>query len=198
MKWSEPSGMSGLADDLDMVKSWCHLTDDNSTTDADVADMIRHAMRIVERHQKRQLLSATYTAYLEDWPDDGVIVFRDKLPITAVSAVKYKDDTDGTLQTVTSTNYHTSLASYHSPARIVPISGYTWPTLQTGGVERVQVTVTAGYGNAAQIPMTTRAAIRWLVSHMVENREPVVMSSVSELPLTVKAAMDADCWGWYG
>lgn len=199
MKWSQPTYTGNITAEIARVRAWCNLTEDNTTGDDLLHEMILVAVGEIEKYQRRQLLSATYTAYLDDWPESGVIEIRDKLPITAISAVKYKaDDGSGTLTTVTASNYHTSLASYHSPARIVPISTYTWPTLATGYVERVQVSLTAGYGSTESIPMTTRAALRYLVAQMVEVREPVVVGSISsEIPLTVRAAMDADCWGWY-
>ena len=120
------------------------------------------------------------------------------IAITAVSAVKYKESTAGTLTTVTASNYATSFPT-SSPGRIVPISSYAWPTLYTDAVDRVQVSLTAGYGSAVNVPMTTRAAIRYLVAQMVEFREPVVLGmTAAEIPQTLKGALDDDCWGWYG
>lgn len=197
MIWSEPSGVTGTAEDLESVKRWCNIVEGNTVTDDMLEDMIKAATRYVERHQRRQLLSATYTAYLDDWPESGTIEIRDKLPIQSITSVQYKDVNAAT-QTVTATNYHTSLASYHSPARIIPIWGYTWPELQEGAVERVIITLTAGYGALSTLPMTTRAAIRYFVGQMVEYREPVVTGTiVAEMPFTVRMAMDADCWGSY-
>jgi len=191
--WSAPTSTSGLADDLLAVKSWCHIVDGNATSDDQLRDMIQDAMRCVETYQRRQLLTATYAVTMDDWPANGVIEIRDKLPIATIVSVQYKD-ADGDTQTVTATNYHTSLPR-NSPARIQPISGYAWPTLQTGALERVTVNLTAGYGNAHQVPMTTRAAIRDLVAEMVENRGPTVTGTiVAEIPGKLKRNLDAECW----
>lgn len=194
MLWSAATSTSGIADDLERVKSWCNVVSGNSTSDADVMDMIRAAMSFVEKYQRRQLLTATYSVKYDDWPDgDGTIELRDKLPIASITSVQYKDS-DGDTQTVTSTNYHTSLPR-NSPGRIVPISGYSWPTLQTGGIERVTVNLTAGYGTADQIPMTTRAAIRMIVSDFVDERGSVLVgATASEIPKKLKRCLDAECW----
>jgi len=196
-RWSEPSSVSGQPEDVARLLSWLNLTEDNMTTSEDVMEFARMAVGYVERYQRRCLLSSTFTAYMDDWPDGGEIVLDDKLPIQSVTSVKYKAYTDGTLTTVTASNYHTLLSSYHSPARIKPIWSYTWPTLQDGAYDRVQVTVTAGYGTYHQIPMTTRAAIRFLVANFNEYRESIIVGTInSELPVLTRA-LDCECWGSY-
>lgn len=198
MRWSEPTYTGNVTAELERLKSWCNVHEDDTVTDADIHEAALWACDEVGGIQRRQLIAATFTVYADDWPDDGTICFRDKLPITAVSAVKYKDG-DGVLQTVDSSNYHTSIVGYNSPARIVPITGYSWPTLQSGAVDRVQLSVTAGYPTVEQIPMPTRGAIRYLVAQKVAAREPVVIGSISsEIPLTLRTAIQAGEWGWYG
>jgi len=198
MRWSAPTYTGDMTAEIAAVRSWCNLTEDNTTDDGMLRDMILAAVGQVERYQRRQLISATFTVTMDDWPRDGCFWFRDHLPITAVSAVKYKESTAGTLTTVTASNYATSFPR-SSPGRIVPISSYAWPTLYTDAVDRVQVSLTAGYGSAVNVPMTTRAAIRYLVAQMVEFREPVVLGmTAAEIPQTLKGALDDDCWGWYG
>ena len=157
--------------------------------------MIRAAVGFVEAYQRRQLLTATYTAYLENWPSGDTIEIRDKLPIASITAVKYKaDDDDGTLTTITSTNYGTRLP-YASPAWIKFIDGYSYPTLKTGAVERIQISLTAGYGTADQIPWTTRAAIRMLVSDFVDERGTVIIgTTANEIPNKLKRCLDPECW----
>ena len=54
MRWSEPTGVVGLPDDIERVKAWWRLTDDTVTDARELRDMILHAMGIVERHQRRQ------------------------------------------------------------------------------------------------------------------------------------------------
>ena len=197
MRWSAPSGVIVPPEAIERLRSWCNLTDDNTVADRDLLDMLLHAMGVVEKYQRRQLLTATYAVYFDDWPADGTIVINDKLPIASIVSVQYVD-TAGDTQTVTSTNYNASIVSQDSPARIIPIEGYSWPQLETGSPDRVIVNLTAGYGDLNSVPDTTKAALKWLVAQQVEHREPVLVgATVAELPFTVKTALDLECWGWY-
>jgi uncharacterized phiE125 gp8 family phage protein len=77
------------------------------------------------------------------------------------------------------------------PARIVPANNQAWPsTLAQEG--SVWITFVAGYGDtAAAMPVSFKQACKLWVSHLYENREPVVPQMMYSLPKSV----DDLLWG---
>ena len=57
--------------------------------------------------------------------------------------------------------------------------------------DAVQITFTAGYGDAADVPAPIKQAMKLLISHWNENREAVAMSQYAprELPMAVSALL---------
>ena len=65
-------------------------------------------------------------------------------------------------------------------------AGTTYPAVY-GRPDAVQVTFTAGYGAAADVPLPIRQAMKLLIGHFYENREAVTAQAMRELPMAVKA-----------
>ena len=85
----------------------------------------------------------------------------------SVTYLKYKD-ADGTLQTVTSSNYDTDTIGRF--ARIAPTPSYSWPATYDG-VNAVQVRYVAGYTNTTNQPAPFRQAMLLTIGHWYINRE---------------------------
>lgn len=72
------------------------------------------------------------------------------------------------------------------PGRVVLKHGQSWPSTTLRTMNPVQVTYVAGYGLAASVPPHLVQLIKLLVSHWYENREPVVVGSITaSIPLAV-------------
>lgn len=111
----------------------------------------------------------------------GYEIFLPRPPLVTVDSVTYYD-TDGTLQTLSSSQYLVDIVS--EPARLVPAPNVTWPATQTR-INAVAVLFTCGYGAAAAVPSGIK---RWMLTRigaMYENREEIVVDkrvAAVELP----------------
>lgn len=152
--------------------SYVTIADDDSLLSA----MITAARVYLSQLTSRAFVNATYTWVLTDWPSSGTFVVPVN-PLQSVTSIKYYDS-NGTQQTVTSTNYRVN--TQVEPGRIEPISGYSWP----GTDDReypVEVKFVAGYGSVAEsTPMPIRQAIKMLAGHWYQNREGVLTGTISK------------------
>ena len=173
-----------------------HMRIDSHDEDLDIQRRITSARQSVEKFIRRSLITQTRQITLDDFPGGtkqvgfvrygyGQTIYIDVGPvISPLTSVKYTDGA-GATQTVAATNYHTDLVS--TPARVKPISGYVWPTVQMGGLATVQVLYQAGYGDAADVPEPIKTGIKWLVAHLHEMREPTITGTIiAEIPLSIR------------
>ena len=101
-------------------------------------------------------------------------------------------------QTLAATEYQVDCEDPDSPARICPAYNKVWPSVRGDTYNSVVVTFAAGYGAAANVPVTYKHAILLLTQHWYENREPVNIGNiVNQLPFTIQSLMAAEAWGQY-
>lgn len=173
---------------ITLVEAKAHLRVDDTTEDDYITALITAARMHCESLTERQFNTATYVLRLDEFPIRCTDVVRLPRPnLIAVSGITYTDS-DGTTQTLSSTLYQVDAASL--PGRLMPAYGQVWPVTRPD-LNAVAITYTAGYGaTAALVPLPIRHAIKLLVSHMFENREPVVVGTItSEIPMTVKSLL---------
>jgi uncharacterized phiE125 gp8 family phage protein len=151
--------------------------------------LITTAREWCEGFQNRQLISAVWELWLDDWPCSDCI--RIPLPpLQAVNSIKYYD-TDNTEYTMTATDYFVDAKS--APGRISLAYGMTWPTTTLRPVNGVVIEFDAGYGDvASDVPKRVKQAILLIVGHLYEQREQSVEKALSEIPFGVKALLSLD------
>lgn len=164
------------------AKAHCRVvtTDDDSYIEA----LIAAARQYVEDNTRRKLITQTL-----DWRRDygfprGYIELPYP-PLQSVTSVTYVDG-DGTTQTLSTSKYSVDTNS-HTP-RIYPVYSESWPTCRTEP-NAVTVRYVAGYGDAASdVPQGLRHAIKLLVAHWYEAREPIVTGTiVAQIPMSVQS-----------
>lgn len=108
-------------------------------------------------------------------------------PVIAISSLKYID-VDGVEQTINTSDYR--LVKDEPTGRVVLAYGKNWPTARDED-GAVRIKYTAGYGTTPEdVPSVFRHAIRLIVGHYYENREPFVTGTiVSEIPMTARALL---------
>jgi uncharacterized phiE125 gp8 family phage protein len=156
--------------------------DDETAVEGDYLEsLVRAARERVEEITGRQILTATWEYFLDEWPRGNAI----KLPFGNLQnaagtapVVTWKDD-DGTVTTLTvATDY---LVETNGPAcgRIVlPYAG-TWPTGTLYPSNPITVRFVCGWTAANLVPHKIRAAIKMIAADLYEQRgEPVVGQSV--------------------
>ena len=149
---------------LEEARAQCSIMD--GAHDVLLSSLITAARNIIERRHERQLLPATWTLALDNFPDE--IEIR-KTPVTAVTQIAYVDQT-GTPQVFNPLLYQFDVASPNQRARVRPVWGTIWPITRTGYVNALVVTFTAGYASPAAVPIGYRRAILMMVAQMFLNR----------------------------
>lgn len=91
-------------------------------------------------------------------------------PVLSVSGIQYRDPSTEELTTLDPSGYN--LEKRGLPARLSPATGSTWPTAanRPGAWE---VTILAGFVNAAAVPLRAKQASVMLFGHFEQNRELV-------------------------
>lgn len=166
----------------------------NTAEDTLISDIIiPAARRRYETDTRRQVVTATYDYFLDDFTTakkgDGSCIEIPKPPLASITSVKYFD-TDGVEQTFDSSKYLVS--SGKVPGVIAPVSGEQWPETQsTRPLERVTIRFVAGVDVSAVDPVD-KQAMSLLALHWFENREAVVVDqriATDEVPLGYTALM---------
>lgn len=161
-----------------------HLRVDHTTEDTYIDALITAARQHVENVTNRALISQTWKLYLDRFP---IEISLPRAPIQSVNSIEYVDS-DGVTQTLSSSIYTVDTDS--EPGLIYKAYYQTWPSIRD--VEKaITITYVAGYGDSgSDVPGPIIQAIKLLVSHMYENREPVnIGSSVSEIPMAIDALL---------
>ena len=164
---------------LTTAEAKLHLGLDASVTDFDarIVQLIAAARRRFESYTNRRLITQTLAIYLDNWPRGKTIEFP-VAPISAVATVKYYD-ADDVQQTLSSANYVTDFIS--EPGRLVLIDGETWPDLKTGRPNRIEITVTAGYGAASDVPEGILTAMLMMIEKGFDRPDDKYMNAIDRV-----------------
>lgn len=201
---------------LDEAKAQCRV--EIADDDALISSLIVAARRACENEVRRSFVTQTWDltldrfpwrvvgGVLDPWafPSDRAWLDRIALPgsgalylprpkLQSVDAITYLDAV-GVTQTLDPSAYRVVAGT---PGLVEPAYGTTWPAIRPAS-GAVTIRFTAGYGDAAAVPEPVKLAIKMLVAHWYENREPVIVGTISaELPFAVKALLATEDWGSY-
>lgn len=167
---------SALAITLRSIKDHLAIENDETAFDDLLADYIRSAAAYLQAECHLALISTTYVAYWDHWPDSEILKVP-LWPVSSITSLKYLD-TSGTETTIS--GLQSDLIS--CPCRVrLAASSTSWPILQTDTLNRVRLTFVAGYGaDALAVPDMAKHAIKMLVAHWFRNRETVLVGSSSK------------------
>lgn len=166
-----------------------HLRVDGVLEDAILDMYLGAAVAWVEDYTRRPLVNRTLKLTLDEFPVDGEIVLPTPT-VSAVSSVKYYDE-DGTLQTLSTSDYWTVLDEENGPGRVILKSTASWPDTQEDRPRAVEVTFVAGYGaDSDSVPDEIRHAVLLLAAHLFETRVPVITGTiVTQVPFSIEALL---------
>lgn len=153
--------------------------------DAYITALITVARQWVENYTNRALITQTVDWTMDDWPDLPVKVPMS--PLQSITSIKYYDTSD-TEATWSSDNYAVDIAS--TPGRIDLAYGCSLPSTTLRDMNGVVIRFVAGFGTAAaNVPPNIIHAIKLMLTHYYEYREPVLSTfrgeALSEVPLSV-------------
>lgn len=168
---------------VEELKSHSYIT--TNADDIYIMQLIKAATVWVEGYTKRALLTQTW-----DWRMDGGFPCTPfnvpKPPLQSVGYIKYYD-TDGTLQTLSSSIY--SVDSYSEPGRIDLAYGQSWPSVRDV-INNVLIRFTCGYGDVTAVEKTVIHALKILVAHLYECREPIIAGApIANVPYSIEALL---------
>lgn len=156
--------------------------------------LIQAARSAAEDYTGRQLITATWKWYCDEWPvDSDGAIWVPKPNLLTVTSITYVDP-EGTTQTWSASEYSVDIVSV--PGRITEAYGYTYPTARS--IENaITITYTAGYGaTASTVPARLRLGMLHMIAHWYETREPVNIGNiVNPLPDMGKQLLDEF---WHG
>ena len=145
----------------------------NAATTAEddlLTDLISAARMHVEDMTSRQLITATWEYYLDEWPRGNYI----ELPFgnlqSAGLAVSWKD-TDGTETTLTLTTDYLIETNGAWVGRIVLPYAETWPSGTLYPSNPIKISFSCGWTTAALVPSPLKSAILLICGDLYENRE---------------------------
>jgi len=167
---------------------WSRLAGDAETADSTLVDSLIEAARLhCETFTGRSFINTTYTMYLDSFPD---VIYFPRSPLSSVTSIAYLDE-NGDSQTLGTSVYTVDADS--EPGRVYLAYGQSWPA--TYAVPKaITIIFVAGYGaTAASVPENIKAAIKQLAAHLYENREAVVIGTItSKLPFSVEALLSGE------
>jgi uncharacterized phiE125 gp8 family phage protein len=156
-----------------------HLNVSGTSKDTYIDTLIVTARRQIERYLNRALINQSWKVYYDCWKHEMKIPFG-RLQIAGASpgpaspVVKYYN-TSGTLTTLTESDYYWVVTTT-DPGRIVRKYDVTYPELQDGRPDAIEIAFTAGFGAAATaIPDEIKHAMKLLITNYFEHRGDIVI-----------------------
>ena len=146
-------------------------------TDEDVyLDRLVATAEAVMRNLGISVITTAFQGRLPAFPD-GRIIALPVAPLVSVTSVTYYD-ADNTQQTLDASKY--TVDSYAVPGQVQLAYTEIWPTTYDR-TDAVEIEWTAGYGaTSATAPADLLHAIELLVGHWYENRETVLIGTISK------------------
>lgn len=150
---------------------------------------LKAAREYCEEFQERSYCEQTWELTMDGWPEGGGDIKLERGPWISVDSVQYTDYAGAVTSLAENIDYVVSL-----PRGILrPTYGKTWPSTTLHVIDPIVIQYTAGM---ARIPQRVQQAILLLAAHWHENREAVLIGSISkELEFAVKALLGFDSRG---
>lgn len=159
-----------------------HLRVSHSDEDGHILALITAAREWAENFTRRAFITQTWTLTLDRFP---VVFCVPKPPLQSVTAASFTYNLGGVATQVPTSVYAVDTDS--QPGRVYEAYGQSWPTPRI--IENaVSMRFVAGYGDAeSDVPAPIRHAIRLMVSHFYEMREPTIVgTSIASVPMSVE------------
>lgn len=157
---------------LEVAEVKTHLNVSGTSQDTYIDSLITTARGQVEKYLNRVLINQSWKVYYDHWHYELMIPFGN---LSEVTTVKYYD-LNGDLQPWATSNYW--VVTTTDPGRIIRAYDVTFPELQYGRPDAIEIAFTAGYGaDASAIPGEIKHAMKLLITNYYENRGDVVIGA---------------------
>lgn len=179
---------------VSLAEAKTHLRVDIDDDDAYIVRLVAYAREQCEIGARRAFVTQTLELRMESWPLDGDIEFP-MPPLQSVTSIKWTD-ADGAEHTMPATDYVVYANMDPGVLYLKPNSQWPAGTLQVG--PSIAVRFVAGYGAPTVVPASYKQAILLMCGLMYENREAVIVGTItSVLPMGVASLLNADRVNWW-
>jgi uncharacterized phiE125 gp8 family phage protein len=166
---------------IDLYDVRAHLRVTHNEEDELLNALITAARVTVETITRRSLITQQWRLSLDAFPA-GRVIKLPHTPVREVTAVEYYDQ-EGNLQALDPDKYW--LDDLSAPARLMLKEGETFPDVEQGRPNAVEITYFAGYGDdPADVPAPVRHAIKLVVAHLYENPDIVSAGQLFTIPMS--------------
>jgi uncharacterized phiE125 gp8 family phage protein len=174
---------------INLEESKLQLRVDFDDDDALITRMIKAAREYCEGWTGRSFVEKTLEHYLYSFPLENFIRLPHQ-PVTAISSVAYKDS-DGVDHSMSEgTDYLDDIEGGHV---VLPYSG-SWPSVMLYPVNPIKI----NYAVGSTVPETVKQAIHLLIGHWYENREAVMVGTITkEIEFSVHALLSQHRDRWW-
>ena len=161
------------------VKEHLRIDATNTSEDPFIDSLILMATEYFQSRSWRQLITATFTQYFDDFPPNHFEL--DKPPLQSITTIKYQD-INNVQQTLAISVFEVD--TFSEVGRVVLADGESFPEV-FDTINAVQVEYKAGFGDTRDnVPDLIKSTIKLIVAHFYENRDMVrVTTGVSEIPI---------------
>ncbi len=144
-----------------------HLRVDSTNEDMLIMDCIRSATSMIEAYTNRILMSATYSAYIDEAEIVAQTPFEIKgyYPISAISSIEYYNTSD-TWATIPSTDYSKDIIGH-----VARIYFTKLPQVKSNTLNTYKINFTAGYADRDKIPYEILGWIKIITGFYYESRQ---------------------------
>ena len=143
-----------------------------------VNSLIVTARKSLERYLNRTFVTTELKAFADEWDDEFYLPYP---KLQSVESVKYYD-TNGSLQTLSESDFYWVVTN-DDPGYIVQKFDSTFPDLQEGRPDAIEISYTSGYGDAADVPEDIKHALKLLIGNYYENRGDIIVgTSAARIP----------------
>jgi uncharacterized phiE125 gp8 family phage protein len=164
------------AEPISLAEAKAHCRVDGDVEDTLIASLVLAARLHIERCLDVALIRQSWSIYLDKWPDRGPVELP-LAPLLSVDAVRLYGTT-GSSMTLDPALF--DVDAFSRRPRLSRREGQSWP-LPGRGVNGIEIAFTAGYGpDPEDVPMPLRLAIKLLVAHWHEAREPVLLGETAD------------------
>ena len=188
MRWAIEISTAPASEPISTAEAKTHLREtlSDATNDAYIDTLVATARKHVEKVTGQAMITQTIKLYLDRFPASDRPILLPRGPAASITSVQYID-TDGTTQTLSSSNYALDSKSY--PARLYLAYNETYPS--TRPIENaVTITFTAGYGaSGSDVDADLLHAMKLLITHWYDNRESATSVLMNKIPNGVDALL---------
>lgn len=174
------SGPAAEPVSLEEAKIHCRI--DSDAEDMLISSLILAARLHIEQNLNLALITQSWSLFLDRWPDTAHVELP-LAPLISLDAVRLHSPTDSVMTLDPGLFYADKIS--RRPRLALRLS-QSWP-LPGRAANGIEIAMTAGYGpNPEDVPMPIRQAIKMLVAHWYEAREPITLGDDAEsIPATI-------------